>query len=1137
MQERSQQETAIAHPVATPMLELPLPLESSDELASRLDQYVLDGVANASAITENINGGINRGIAAANTQKAIISNAIQLPITLAANDASKLYAQISGDILGNLSRQVGEAVEFQSTAFPGVANLAQAAYSDAERQQRDDATAQLSQQYQIRIDDAARVVATFSTELVAAYLYDPVDPEIRHAVTDAIRASGVTGTASGTAVNVSPQATSPATATATAQAGASVAGVLPKLCEWGVAAYAGFRFSSTDCIQSPLTVAEYNGFRSSVETGTLRGWVRLWQIVNGNGMQSFVRGVGLASGTSMPPVIDPPNALFDGGAFAVFGESPTIPAPPPSTIPPTPPTPIPPRPPLPTTPQQPACIPICNPFAPPTCPPPEEPKDCEEPDLCEECKASLWFNPDDCTFKIFIEGCGPPRTERQWIEVGTTTDKDKVQALLDEHCKDDDDSESSPGVPGIPPRGGQVLTPVQLCNFLPPAGMYASFSTPGVIATSLHVLANGIRAVPNLGWLAGVVSAIANAASAQSDMIGGWVKSIFDAVLASSGCNDGRTTGLYLAVAAIGAIERWICTGLGDLQQPFIQQARYACPTGIPSASDATAAVLADTMDMDEWECLIRANNFKRDQYIKVAEAMRRKLEPVQLIILRARNLITDAEYDAKMRQLGFTRPEDRQATWDASLWLPGPSDLVRFMQRDTADNTLPVWKTSDPIFNAKFAGKLKEWAEGQRVPPEVMMHFWRAHWSIPSPTQLFEFYRRLKHKPQFWPSGDPDKDLREALIQQDILPAWHDAFIAVTYHPLGRIDTKRLLVQGTIDETAAKEAWEELGYSPENASRLADLAERDARKQAVKHSVTKRLAAGEITEAEATDILDAESVPQRFHRLIFQRAVIEANAYRRKRCISGVRKRYMTGQLDANGLPQALMSAGVPMVAAQTMADAIVCERSSHAKEIAASQLQTWYIDGVITAAEMTTRLMRLGYSQDDAALVLRHANLVYGRKIANAEKRALAEQRAEQRRLEADQRRDEAEQRRIRNEQEADLEKQRRDERRAAAAIAAAERMLAQKRREEESVRDALAALYADSSVRFGVTLDVAVAETDSSFVNLFAVGLSTTNEVLSALAESLKTPQAIDFLTWRDAAAAILSSRIAVAQFPQT
>ena len=153
------------------------------------------------------------------------------------------------------------------------------------------------------------------------------------------------------------------------------------------------------------------------------------------------------------------------------------------------------------------------------------------------------------------------------------------------------------------------------------------------------------------------------------------------------------------------------------------------------------------------------------------------------------------------------------------------------------------------------------------------MRLYWRAHWDIPSPTQLYEFYRRLrdpaeipvpksaldigvKPDPTTGPRTDPsnritENDVKLALAQQDILPYWQDKFLATAYHPLTRVDARRAYEIGVVDVSEIYESLIQDGYAPENAAILTRFAKREKALKIPNQEPFKQYRDGLITRFE----------------------------------------------------------------------------------------------------------------------------------------------------------------------------------------------------------------------------------------------------------------------------------------------
>lgn len=1091
----------------------PLPDQSAEVIQRGIDNAVINADGSASVLANNLVGYIDRAVAAASTAQSMLRNAIQTPVTVATNQVGALAGNVSNAVVNNIAQSIGNIVELQNVGMPGLqsvmAEQPTLGYDDAVKK----AAAMFAAANGISLEMATQIVLAWEPAHLYGYIGQnaPVLPMPTPVIPVPQPTVPPTPTG-GISAYALPTNLAPNNPFATASSGGT-----PNPDAWCKALYAanpeGWQF---DCAP-PKDINQLGGFADLNVAGSNAVVAASFRDQSTGQYVGQIVVAKNADGT-IPQVVPVDGRQFGLTNFIAYGIGPGVnsgglapapPAPPlPPTLPPPPPT-IPGLPPpgQPRVPSQP-CIPICG-VTPPDKPP-------EKPDPCKICNGIIYFNTDRCFLKVFEEGCGPPRDETFWVEIGTTVDVARIQLLIDQYnCGETTPPEPPPRVPpvGAPPV---VIGAVNLCSFLPAAATISSFLPTGlakVFILSLHNELLNIPVIQDSQTLQGVLQILVDFFLSLDDIAEDIVSAALSLYQNIPGCDNPTKVGLYLAVGVVGLLEKYVASGLGDLQLPFLQQARYACPTGIPSAMEATAAVLSDTMGMDEWNCIVRANNLRPESYIKVADAARRKLDPLQLIALRARNVIDEAEYTQKMRQLGFTEPRDRVLSWIVSQWLPGPSDIVRFMVRDVADKDIVESFGLDADFDAKFAGPLKDYATSQRVDTEVMQQYWRAHWDIPSPTQLAVFYQRFRDNPDVWPTGKPLEDVTRALEQQDILPKWIPTYLAATFRPLTRIDAKRSLELDVISEDDAIKAWKQLGYDDANAERLVALAYKVARRTAVKHPVVKRVAKGEISKSEAKSILATEGVPERFWDDIFDRADIESNAYRRKMCMSSIQRRYFLGEFDETQAQTQLVGQGIETWQAVEIAAGWTCQLKSRSRQIAAKELVSWYLDSLISPAEMKMRLLRLGYYPDDVSVMLTQAEITRQRQRNAAEKKAMREQDAKQRRSKSDERRA--------------LSDAKAAEREAAAIIKQMERRLLQDRTTLEARQADLAKLSARVESAFTVPSTAAVGIVDSLFLQLISDATHTQNEILAAMDAALKMSSSTDPQLWQQNTLSVLSS----------
>lgn len=179
---------------------------------------------------------------------------------------------------------------------------------------------------------------------------------------------------------------------------------------------------------------------------------------------------------------------------------------------------------------------------------------------------------------------------------------------------------------------------------------------------------------------------------------------------------------------------------------------------------------------------------------------------------------------------------------------LPSPSDLVSMELREVFRDQDRAAQLSPPPSETYIALMARHGFSRYHAES-----YWAAHWALPSITQGFEMYHRLR------PGRVPDSivfdeaALRELLRKQDVLPAYHDQIVATSYEPLTRVDVRRMFKLGVLTKSQVVEAYEDLGYDQVNAAFLADFTEADIRIE------EKELSRGDWLAAYRLDLVTEE--------------------------------------------------------------------------------------------------------------------------------------------------------------------------------------------------------------------------------------------------------------------------------------
>jgi len=187
-----------------------------------------------------------------------------------------------------------------------------------------------------------------------------------------------------------------------------------------------------------------------------------------------------------------------------------------------------------------------------------------------------------------------------------------------------------------------------------------------------------------------------------------------------------------------------------------------------------------------------------------------RLLEADGLIRAKWRGFIDESTYKEKMHKLHFSE-EEAELFEKVSKFFPSPGDLIRFAVREvyTPDIVKQYGMMED--LPEEF---LREAAKAG-LPEEQARNYWAAHWVLPSVEMGYEMLHR----------GVISMDELKTLMRtQDIMPYWRDKLIQISYRPFTRVDVRRMYSLGVLDREGVKRAYLDLGYDDEKAEKMTEF-------------------------------------------------------------------------------------------------------------------------------------------------------------------------------------------------------------------------------------------------------------------------------------------------------------------------
>lgn len=469
-----------------------------------------------------------------------------------------------------------------------------------------------------------------------------------------------------------------------------------------------------------------------------------------------------------------------------------------------------------------------------------------------------------------------------------------------------------------------------------------------------------------------------------------------------------------------------------QITTPNIYAMNYLCPVLIPSGAEMNALRSKGLITDSQWRIGVKANNLCPEWQEKIVDGIRTIPTPDQLQMAWRRGIIDDEAYDYYMKRNGILRSDDANIWFRLSEFVPGPSDLIRFMVRDAFDDELETNKLADAEFPTKFTERAKQWAQDQGMSDDVFKFFWRSHYVYPSNTQLYQMLHRLRSDQEL-PGGlgsvkAVDASLIRRVLQiNDVSPEFVDRLIALSYSPLTRVDARRAFELGELSEEELKNSYLDLGYSPENAERLLKFS--SATSGPIR---AKRLGNASTSEVlnwyrdrliprdQAEELLRSSGVKQEFVSKYLDTADLRQITTSRKAAISYLRKRYLQGEFDNRQAASALQEANVSPEAIGEIVTQWERQRNAKSKQPTVGMLCDWWTRGYIVMDEFIRRCTNLGYSIVDAQRIVASCQ---GKEAERREKEAeklAKEAESRQRRIESDARRNASDIRRQQKEME---------------------------------------------------------------------------------------------------------------------
>ena len=469
----------------------------------------------------------------------------------------------------------------------------------------------------------------------------------------------------------------------------------------------------------------------------------------------------------------------------------------------------------------------------------------------------------------------------------------------------------------------------------------------------------------------------------------------------------------FQVLAIGGLVEKWFGFPVLPFLQSNIYNINYHNPQILPGIPDLQGLFRKGAISEEIFRCLVRANGSYDTWQMKIAESSTLVPSLYDIIRLYRGKKIggNEFEYYANLNGLKISTPQGKTdiATFlEATRAIPGVADLVRMMVRDAADNKIALKYETDSGFDKKFAGQLEEWSEQQGVDPEIMKYYWRAHWEIPSNTQLFDMLHKLRPNRRVGVVPEnivtTKETVKEAIQVNDLTPYWVDRVMATSYSSLTRIDAQRAFFIEAINEDQLFDAYMDLGYDADNAQVLVDFTKELKRKRDAglpgadkPANIISQLKKYVISETNAYDRLLATGMKPQKAKQAVANSVRDRKEEARAKCLNEAQRRFFRAEYDLLKYKSVVMQLGIPQENIEALVNETACLYDSRGKEINAGALCKAFSQNIIAFDQFQNRLQLIGYDKDEAYIIAESCQIDKVVAIGKAKLQKEAKEKAE--------------------------------------------------------------------------------------------------------------------------------------------
>jgi len=396
------------------------------------------------------------------------------------------------------------------------------------------------------------------------------------------------------------------------------------------------------------------------------------------------------------------------------------------------------------------------------------------------------------------------------------------------------------------------------------------------------------------------------------------------------------------------------------LGQKELAEYSVCTPWLIMQPGDAIAAYQRGDISWDTLQLEIKMNGYNDARTDALISTGFQVPDIASLYAMNLRGFPQAANLMERLKNLGFS-PSDAEALADLKYYIPPPADLISMAVRDVFDAQRVIDFKQDQDFPTEF----EEWAGKQGISSDWAHKYWQAHWILPSVQMAFEMLHR---------KVITEKQLKELMAAQDIIPGWRDQLIAISYSPYTRVDIRRMHKVGVLTNDQVFEAYQDIGYDRNKAQTLTDFTvalntdtsndDPEALEGLTRSSVINAYKDAIITRTTADELMKDAGIGIDAREIYLMAADLDIASSEKKDVLDSIEAQY---KLGAMSLPEALNELRqLPLTEGETAKAILKLQKASAAaiKMPSKADLDKMFAAAIIDQGEYEDQLERIGYT-----------------------------------------------------------------------------------------------------------------------------------------------------------------------------